>query len=308
MINADPMRERKPMLPNDEQLMAFVDGVLPPDAARSVADAQARDPALALCAEQLARTRALAREALNAPDLLTVPPALRAKVEAMVAAKKAAASAAQAEANLQHSQHSPGLQAQATPRSHGYPAAAGRAPTRTGWWQRFLDGWSSMAMPVTVAASVLFGVVGFQLGRGPAGEGAGPGIGTDLALVMGSDMALPVGAAAPTALAAVLDRLPSGEQQEAGGTPIVVAATYRDATGQLCRDFALGAAEGQRTEAVACRQGPGEWVLRYAAAVPDAGSGYAPASATSALENYLSSIGAVRPLDPVAEEGALARR
>lgn len=297
--------------PDDAQLMAYVDGALAPSAARAVADALAHDPGLAARAERLAGSRALTREALDAPEALAVPPALRAAVEAMVAAKAAAAREAAPASQTQSQTQSQSQSQFQTPPAPSTPVRAPDVPTapaaapqpvatrrrpaaRPGWWQRLLEGWSNLALPATVAASVLFGVIGFQLGRTPAGDG----------------LALAVGTPAPTALAAVLDRLPSGEEQAVDGGSVTLVASFRDAAGGLCRDFSLditgASGPAARTEAVACRQSPGTWTLRYAAAVPPAGEGFAPASGASALESYLSSIGAGEPMDAAAEQAALA--
>jgi len=244
--------------PDDTQLMAYADGALPPEEAAAVAAALARDPALAERAALMRRTRHLARDALDAQLEAPVPPALRAAVEAMAAAQK-------------------------RPRP---------APPRPAWWQRLREGWASLALPAAVAASVLFGVIGYRIGSAP-GDAA---------------PLLAIGQRADPALAALLDRLPSGVQAQAAGTPVAMIASFRDGAGALCRDFSLEPAQAPRTEAVACRSAPGQWELRFASVAAEAGGGYAPAGAASALDAYLASIGAVQPLDAEAERAALATR
>jgi hypothetical protein len=73
---------------SDETLMAFIDGELAPEEREKVAAALAADPTLMARAQVFERTRALAHDAfaplLNEP----VPPALRGRVETMIAARK----------------------------------------------------------------------------------------------------------------------------------------------------------------------------------------------------------------------------
>jgi hypothetical protein len=254
--------------PDDAQLMAYADGVLPAEEAAAMKAAIERDAALAERVALFGRTRHLAREALDRQLDAPVPPALRAAVEAMAAAQRPAAPAAAAVAR-------PALQA-----------------ARPSWLQWLRDGWANMALPAAVAASVLAGVVGYGVVSAP----------------QDSAPALAVGDRMNPALAGLLDKLRSGEQAVAGRTPMAVIASFRDAAGVLCRDFSLEPAQAPRVEAVACRNSTGQWDLRFASVAGKDAGGFAPAGAGSALDTYLASIGATQPLDPAAEAAALAGR
>lgn len=311
---------------DDAQLMAYVDGALAPGEARAVAEAVARDAALAARAERMRQAGRLTREVLDAPEVLAVPPALRAAVQAMAAAQTAqrtrqgsgvaetSAGAAVAPAPAGPASVAAAASASvAANAAQAHPAAPTAAPIHASmpnasaprarphhaasprWWQRLRDSFSALTVPMAVACSVFFGVAGFQLGRAPTGNEA--------------TLALAVGQTASPALAALLDRLPSGAQGEAAGTPVALVASFRDAGGALCRDFSVEAAQSPRFEAVACRapgSGAQGWELRYAAAAPTEAGGYAPASASAALDRYLASIGANEALDVQAEQAALA--
>lgn len=278
---------------SDEQLAAYADGALDAAQVSALEAALEADAALAERVALMFETRELGRQAFDAQlDETPVPAALRASVEAMVAQDRAARARAES-------------QAPATPQRR--PAAT--AP-RQSWWRGLLQhlgggGSGAYALPAGALASVLFGTLGYLLGSG--GELDGGGGGNEPAALAA------VGKPAAPALAALLDRLPSGQQQANGpaqqAVVVAMVASYRDAGGALCRDFSVEPGQAPRVEAVACRAGEaGPWQVRFAAlAEPDApGGGFTPASPHSALDSYLASIGAGKPLDAAAERAALA--
>lgn len=279
---------------SDEQLAAYADGALDAAQASALEAALEADAALAERVALMFETRELGRQAFDAQlDETPVPAALRASVEAMVAQDRAARARAESQ------------QAPATPARR--PAAA--AP-RQSWWRGLLQqlgGGGAYALPAGALASVLFGTLGYLLGSG-GGLGGRDGGGGDEPAALAV-----VGKPAAPALAALLDRLPSGQQQANGpaqqAVVVAMVASYRDAGGALCRDFSVEPGQAPRVEAVACRAGEaGPWQVRFAAlAETDAqGGGFTPASPHSALDSYLASIGAGKPLDAAAERAALA--
>lgn len=253
---------------DDTQLMAWADGQLPPDQAAALEAAIERDADLAMRAALMQPTRSMVREAWDAELAETpVPAALQDTVQAMVAHDRARRARAAAE-----------------------PAPRPRA---TPGWRAQLAGWfSGFALPGAVAASVLFGAVGYWFGQAAPHA---PG---------GAQLA--AGAAAPATLAALLDRLPSGEQATLDGAALAMVASFRDQQGRLCRDFSLAGQGSAPLEGLACRGHDGAWNLAYAALAP-VDQGYQPAGPASALESYLAAIGAGQPLDAAAERAALRR-
>ncbi|MDH2325832.1 hypothetical protein QCN27_03015 [Cereibacter sp. SYSU M97828] len=92
---------------------------------------------------------------------------------------------------------------------------------------------------------------------------------------------------------AVLDSLPSGEARDG----VTAVATFRIASGDLCREFEAGG-----MISVACRTDDG-WQTRLAVAT--GGEGYAPVSGVEALDAWLAGVEAGDPLDPEAEASVL---
>ncbi|WP_326535811.1 hypothetical protein [Pseudorhodoferax sp.] len=265
------MTEPNPPRWSDVQLMAWADGELPAAEAAALEADIAQDATLAHRAALMQPTRALVREAWDAKLAdAPVPDALRDSVLALVAQDRARRARAEP----------------VVPRP--------TAPPAPGWREalaRLFTGW---ALPGAVAASVAFGGMGYWLGQSASPL---PPAGATLA----------AGAPAPAALAALLDHLASGEDGQTDGAALTLVASFRDAQGRLCRDFALEPSTGGRLESVACRAPGGAWQVAYAALAP-ADSSYQPAGPGSALEAYLAGIGAGKPLDPEAERAALGAR
>lgn len=256
---------------DDEVLMAYADRELGAAEAKAVEEALARDPELARRLVLFHRTRADARSAFGEALAEPVPPELVANVKAMVA---------------EHQRVSEG---------RGRPAGkpVPRRPT-----SRWL-GWGTTRPALPLAASLAalaIGVAGYLAGHFTAAP-AGPG-----------DIAVAIGNVEAPELAAALSQMPGGEEWRLTpnrGEPLVrMVASFRDAAGTLCREFELHGAEAPATLAVACRPGP-VWTIGFAVTMPPAGDGYAPASATEALDAYLQSIGGNETLSQAEEQAAL---
>ncbi len=102
-----------------------------------------------------------------------------------------------------------------------------------------------------------------------------------------------------------LDTLPSGERLAIAGGEVAAIASFRDADGQLCREFEVDRTGGDTVVSVACRT-PAGWEPRLAIVAPGAeDGGYAPASSLETLDAYLGAIGAGPPLSPEDEASAL---
>ncbi len=301
---------------DDAQLMAWADGLLPPDEAAALEAAIEHDAALAHRAALMLPTRALVREAYDAQLAAEpVPAALHDAVQAMVAqdrARRAQAQAAQAGHATQAAQPEHTAQAaQATPRAEhaesptpapaaqptqgrATPAGRPRTAATTGWRETLARLFTGFALPGAIAASVVFAGLGFLIGQSAA---PAPAAGNTLA----------AGAPAPAALAALLDRLPSGEEARLDGAALGMVASFRDAQGRVCRDFSLAQPDAARLESVACRAPGGVWRIDYAALAPSDSAAYTPAGAGSALDAYLAAIGAGQPLDAQAERALLRK-
>lgn len=112
-----------------------------------------------------------------------------------------------------------------------------------------------------------------------------------------------IGSAAPPALAALLDSLPTGSASGFEGGKITIIATVQLSDGTLCREYEQTAASGGLV-IVACRQGK-DWVGRMAVATAENQGNFAPASSLAAVDAYLSAAGAGAPLSEEAEVQAL---
>jgi hypothetical protein len=100
---------------------------------------------------------------------------------------------------------------------------------------------------------------------------------------------------------AVLQMAASGESRSISGGTLDLIATYRLASGTLCRDYVLALGRA-RAEAVACRL-DGKWRTMAAITKPP-NDGYTPASGEGVLDGYLQEIKAGEPLSPE-DEGRL---
>lgn len=267
--------------PGDETLMAYADGETSPAEAEAVEAAAAADPAVAERLALFTRTRALAAEAF---PLAPAPDALRASVEAMVAApvRKHETTGSPAHGETSREQPAPET-GRVVPFRRRHPSGARRLPP------------AIVAVAATLAGvAVAIGgfVAGAGFGEGGPDRSAGPGGGGTGVAGLAS-LPLDEGLA-----------LSSGETlQVAEETVIRPVASFRNGAGAFCREFEV---DNARTViGVACRRN-GAWSVDFALsrAPLDAGA-YVPASGLEALDAYLGTIDAGPPLSPEEEAKAL---
>ncbi len=235
---------------SDEMLMAYADGELDPPSREKVATALRSDP------ELNRRYRAFARTGrdLGQPfaDLLNEP--APASVVAMI---------------------------QAHTRNEAPVKAPGRARDvrRSKSWGEWLGdqllpgggmAWAAAGYGLALAVGIGAGAL-ISGGRGPAGDGLAAG----------------AGLSASGALASVLETGHSGVAQPVGlgGTATITPRlTFKTASGDFCRQYAMALPGGTSEEGVACRtdgkwtvhaHGPGATANTPGATVPAAGGGSA---------------------------------
>lgn len=268
-----------------ETLMAYADGALAPEAAARVERHLAHDPAARAQVEQLRRTAALARAALDADLEQPVPAALQRSVEQAIAAARAQRAPAAASARAD-TLSSPNPSAGAAPR----PAA--RAPRR-GWLAALgLDLQPRYAMAAS-AATLAAGVIGYLVGA--AVPGSAPSAPAALLVASADEWA---------ALTRTLNATASGEQRALpAGAHVEMVASFTTGSGALCREFKWTREAAYL--AVACRDTQ-QWTIRVATLT--AGSdGYAPASSpTAAVDAFITAVGGGAPLSLADEARALA--
>ncbi|MBJ3774774.1 zf-HC2 domain-containing protein [Acuticoccus mangrovi] len=257
----------------DEMLMAYADGEASPEEAAAVEAALESDPAIAERVLMFQDTRALAQTAF-APE--PVPDALKASVEAMIARHGSAAAPAAQDNTV------PADDAAAEGNVVAFrPRRTSAAPAR---------GQVFMAMAASVLGLAI-GVGAFFAGSefGGSPPATGPATGG-----VGQLASLPIGEGL---------RAPSGETVALGDGGVMRAiTTFRNASGDLCRDFEVETDES--VTGVACHRG-GAWQVDFAVAQAVDPGGYAPASGAEALDAYLSTIDAGAPLGAAEEKAAL---
>jgi len=256
----------------DEELFAFVDGKLPPEAMARITAAMQSDPQLALRVEtQRALRRLLSGAHAGAPPR---PPG-RPPVSVAGAEPSKPAAARPAEVIAFPSAKD---KAKAKDRSREpKPAKAAAKPRRP------LSPW--MAMAACLVAGLFIGRVAIPPLPVLSGAGDAPPIATG-------------------PLAQALNRQGSG--QVSG--PIHVGLSFRDKAGLYCRAFQ---ASGQTPVAgIACRE-PTGWRLRLVSAAAPGATAAAraagPESSVAAVAAGVSAMIAGQPLDPAAEAQAKAK-
>jgi anti-sigma factor RsiW len=261
--------------PDLDTLMAYADGALPADEAARIAQYLATDAQARAQVAQLRAAAAMAAQAFEQDLQRPVPPALRAAVDQTIARQRG--------------------QRQATAAAE--PGAGRAAGARLLDWLG-LSGGPRFGF-AAAAVALLAGVVGFVIG---AARPVPP------AWVSAPPMGLLVASAAEQAeIGQLLDTLPSGQRRAlAGEAQIELVASFRDGGGTLCREFNLQRA-GAAVLAVACRD-PQRWAVTFASAAPPGGSFAPAASAATALDAYVASIGGGAALSPADEARALATR
>lgn len=158
-----------------------------------------------------------------------------------------------------------------------FPAPASRRPT-----------WQPQALAAGLVLAV--GLAGGYL-LGPRG-GPPPG--------------LRVASLEQPQIEAALSELPAGARANLPGGEIALIASFRNADGEICREFEFDGADRDTIVAVACHS-DGRWQTRFAVVAGGADpSGYAPASSLETLDAYLAAIGASPPIQPEEEARALA--
>lgn len=257
----------------ETDLMAYVDGELPPAEAARVAAAIAADPDLARREAELralgARIGAAFDSVLDEP----VPDRLTALLHAS-AAGPAAPSA------------SPPAMAQ--PAAQVIPLAEARARRQAPRWA----GW--MAMAASLALGLVIG------GRfDPAGLAPGGGAEAGFRLAAGAPVVDPE-------MARLVSTTPSGGSAMSGGATLSPVLSFRDGAGTLCRQLVVERADGA-VDALLCH-GKDGWRVEALAARPAATGGYATASGPD--DGPVAAAVAARiagaPLDADAEARALA--
>jgi hypothetical protein len=199
---------------DDETLMAFADGELDAATSNEVLEAVAQDESLATRLAVMADTRKLAKAAFAPMLTEPVPDQLRAKVENMLAAKRAETGDAQ-HTNIVKLRPSP----------------ANDNPVRR---------WRDMAVAACLAF-VVGGGIGWQAaGLATDGSSAGPSAFASLARADVSD-----------ALSSVTS---GQDIQLADGGRFKAIATFKSADDELCREFELDGADKQAVVSVACRR------------------------------------------------------
>lgn len=242
----------------DAQLAAFLDGTLDDDALIERLEAAINaDPALADRVAALAGDDPVANAVRDAfASVLDAP--VPERLTQIVAAPEAEV-----------------IDLAAARAKRSVPVAANDAALGSGWrWPQFAAMAASLALGVMIGGPLLTG--------GGAGGDAGPSGGS---LVLAS-----------ADLNAMLDIAPSGQKVDlaALGTGEVVL-TFRNADGQLCRQFMLEGAGGATSDALACASGAGDaWQVeaygRRAAPVGEMklASGDAAAGVVAAVDEMIA--------------------
>lgn len=268
--------------PDLETLMAYADGALPADEMARVEQYLATDTVARAQVEQLRLSGALAAQAFATDLAQPLPPALQASVEQAIARHRAAR-----RDNAGQASHEP---------------ASARSAAAPGAMLRFLDWLGLTTGPrfglAAAAVTVLAGAIGFVIGsNAPPQQG----------FLSSAPIQLLTAAAEQDEFVRALDTVPSGQRRALGtSAQMELVASFRDATGTLCREFSLQRAD-RAALAVACRQ-DGQWAVSFASAAPPGGS-YAPAgSPAAALDAYVAAIGGSAPLSAAEEARALLTR
>ncbi|MFN0039028.1 MAG: anti-sigma factor family protein [Burkholderiales bacterium] len=153
------------------------------------------------------------------------------------------------------------------------------------------------ALAASVAA-LIFGTLGFFFGKSGQDAGQSPI----------SGLTLTQNVSERAAFIEALNSTPSGQMAQlsssTSGPQVEMIASVRHRNGELCREFRVSRGH-EATVGVACRP-QGDWVVTFASLVRGAGAGYTPASSTTVLDAYLSSIEAGPPLNNEDEKAALS--
>ena len=251
----------------DAQLLAFLDGAITDDALIDRIEAAINaDPALAMRIEALATGEDVAAAAVR--DAFA--PVLDAPVPGRLTAVLAPAP------------HTAEVVDLAAARADKRPLPTPANDTGTGWrWPQF----------GAMAASLVLGVV---IG-GPLLTGGGAGDGVDNAsLVLASADVTTMLDTAPSGQAVDLASLGRGE----------VVLTFRNADGQLCRQFMIEGSGGATSDALACSGGEGWQVEAYGRRAAPAGE--MKLAGGDAAPGVVAAVDAIIASDPLLGEDELA--
>ena len=268
------------------ELMALADGELSEADARLLRNRIASDPILAARFAVFVETRALVQQTTRAPAE-HVPGRL-------IAAVVSAAAALPQAADTQDGNRRPQLAVV------GEKAAETTTPSRTAVPARRSRLWQ-----LPLAASVVF-TLGGLAGYFIASRDSDRSLATAQAI-----LAVP---AAHSSLTRALDSLPSGREldwsDQAAGLSgrILILSTHKLNDATYCREYEI-TYEGRNKGAVvgaSCRR-LGRWRTEIVASKPDQNSGYAPASGTTAVDQYLASLGSSGAMSTEDEKVRLAQ-
>lgn len=285
---------------SDVTLMAFADGQLDAETAAAVQAVAQADKAIARRIALFKDTAQLARQA-HTQASPAVPDALMASVlESIAKSKSQALSEAVTAATTTATVPTPAMPGdRATSEQPIVTVVLGKAAVANqGYW--------ALVASVT---SVAVGVLAFLAGRSsmPAPQ---------LALTAPAGIVLTTDAAQLQQWQNALTQLPSGQTRElaqaSGAARMGMLASFRDSSGALCREFSWNVSQLPAIAGVACQDSATVtasstkgWRLVYAAAALHSDTGYAPASASAALDAYVVSVGGGPVLSEEQEREAL---
>lgn len=274
---------------SDEILAAYADGELDAETARAVSKAAQIDPRLAQRIALFKGTAELARGAF-APEAPPVPDALLASVQAAIERARAAQPTDAQTSRVERrpdARQTPTLQIAQPPRPQ-------RAANQPHW-----------AVAASVAA-VAVGVLAFIAGRQSLPD-------AQIAAAAPAGIVLTADASQLQQWQNTLSQVPSGQERtiaRARGDAVRMGmlASFRDSGGSLCREFSWTVPRQPSVAGVACQDGAAgkaAWTLAFAATAWHVDGGYTPASAGTALDAYVKSIGGGAILDQAQERDAL---
>jgi hypothetical protein len=211
------------MNPNDDTLLAYLDGELDDAMCAAVEAACAAQPALAQRLDQLALSDERVRRSYQAVLEEPVPPSLIAAILNAPDPRERSAS----------------------PR----PRRRLATERRTNWLTRVWMGWGGQGSMVLASVALLALGTLFALTLRTSPE---PG----WALKAGEPLQ-------DRSLLVALETVPSGREVEAAGRQFQVLASFEDTRGGFCREFNASDNSTDATDhlGVACRSGPGQWEL-----------------------------------------------
>ncbi len=121
----------------------------------------------------------------------------------------------------------------------------------------------------------------------------------------GSPSGLKMADLSQPAITQALTTVASGKETSLGSSERFRAiATFKDDSGDLCREFEVDHADKSTVVAVACHVEK-TWQVQFTVVAAQNSQGYAPASSHEALNAYLSAVGVSEPMSEESEKSAL---